>query len=135
MQREMFDWQIAKQNEAGIHCLREGVRLDRFDNPPMAVRAIRYAKGLIIHTSFENKPRGYKTDYLWTVAHEPTGFSIVLDVPKRKARIVAGILSELPIDWSATTQEDFFKTFKALPQTLQQFVHEIRKADWTAKAA
>lgn len=126
MQRQLFDYHIKD---------REGIRLDRFmSQPPETVKAQRYGVGLIIHASFVNAHRGLKTDYYWTVAHEATGYAIVSDVPKRVARHVAAVLAELPIDWTASSQAEFIDRFKAMPQSLQQLVHTIRKADY-GKAA
>ena len=124
MQREMFEYELRERE--GIRSLKEG------RNP--LVKAVRYAPGLIIHSALCNSDRGLRTDYYWTVAHEPSGFGIVLDVPKRIARYVAATLATLPVDWTPQKQADFISQFQTLPDATKQLVHQIRKADYSQAA-
>ena len=96
----------------------------------MRLDAIRYAPGLIITPAFQNFERGLKTLHYWTVTHEPTGYRISSnDLPKRYARYVAGILAELPIDWTGATQDEFFKAFGDVPQSVKDIVFLLRKSE------
>lgn len=66
----------------------------------------------------------------WAVTHAPSGFRIdsyKYGMQLQKARLLAGALGGLPVDWTATTHEEIARQWSAfMPMDLKQWVREMR---------
>ena len=85
--------------------------------------------GLLITQEIGWQERGLKRPR-WHVTHEGTSFKLTgSSLPKKHARLIAGAIGGLPIDWTMKTQEEVFRavTSSLSDKALRNWLtHELR---------